>query len=161
MRFIVFWPVALLFAGVIAFGCVRAGDWISQPDPHSDCGRGESLSTEGSRGGGASNGVAATLPAVLIASWYGEEHRGRLMANGRRFNPDRHTCASWDYPLGTRLLVCSGRRAMTVEVTDRGPNRRLLGSRQIDLSQAAFSRIGNLDRGLAEVRVSVLSIPAP
>ena len=38
-----------------------------------------------------------------LASWYGEELRGKLMANGKRFDPDKLTAASWFYPLGTRV----------------------------------------------------------
>ena len=43
--------------------------------------------------------------AVGVASWYGEDHRGKLMANGRPFDPDALTCATWDHPFGTRLKV--------------------------------------------------------
>ena len=43
--------------------------------------------------------------ATGYASWYGEDHRGRLMANGKKFNPDKLTAASWFYPLGTRVRV--------------------------------------------------------
>jgi len=39
------------------------------------------------------------------ASWYGEEHRGKRMANGHRFDPDKLTAASWFYPLGTNVRV--------------------------------------------------------
>src|SRR5215468_7676281 len=48
---------------------------------------------------------ADVRPANGVASWYGEEHRGRLMANGKRFNPDKLTAASWFYPLGTKVQV--------------------------------------------------------
>src|SRR5689334_14404996 len=40
-----------------------------------------------------------------VASWYGEAHRGRLMANRQPFDPDQFTAASWFYPLGTRVRV--------------------------------------------------------
>src|SRR5437868_1428096 len=75
------------------------------------------------------------VPALgATASWYGEDHRGRLMANGQRFNPDRLTCASWNYPFGTELRVTHGQRTVTVIVTDRGPALDL--HRDIDLSAA-------------------------
>src|SRR5256885_351299 len=47
----------------------------------------------------------AAASQTHVASWYGEEHRGRLMANGKRFNPDKLTAASWFYPLGTTVRV--------------------------------------------------------
>lgn len=98
---------------------------------------------------------------VGIASWYGEEHRGKLMANGRRFDPGALTCACWGYPFGTRLMVrrVDGRgRAVgpgvVVVVTDRGPARRL--GRVVDLSAGAFRRLAGLEVGLVRVRVRVL-----
>ena len=48
---------------------------------------------------------AGAAPSSGLASWYGEEHRGKLMANGKRFNPDKFTAASWFYPLGTKVRV--------------------------------------------------------
>src|SRR6185436_14813375 len=49
--------------------------------------------------------LASQSVAVGKASWYGEAHRGRLMANGQRFDPDKLTAASWFYPLGTKVRV--------------------------------------------------------
>lgn len=104
--------------------------------------------------------VAAVIrPTETEASWYGEDHRGRLMANGQPFDPDALTCASWFYPLGTRLSVkrLGSRRVVTVTVTDRGPARRLVRrGRAIDLSKAAFNRLANLDWGLVRVGITVL-----
>ena len=92
----------------------------------------------------------ATAPAAT-ASWYGEDHRGRLMANGQRFNPDRLTCASWNYPFGTELRVTHGHRTVTVIVTDRGPAPDL--HRDIDLSAAAFRRLADPNLGLIRVTI--------
>jgi rare lipoprotein A len=88
------------------------------------------------------------------ASWYGEEHRGLTMANGRPFNPDALTCASWFYPLGTVLHVRCDRRSVYVVVTDRGPRSDLVASgRVIDLSRRAFELLGNLRVGLLPVEI--------
>lgn len=94
--------------------------------------------------------------AGVVASWYGEEHRGRPMANRAPFDPDALTCASWRHPLGTRLRVAHGRRTVTVTVTDRGPARRLLRTRQLDLSRAAFARLAAPELGLVSVQVTRL-----
>lgn len=97
----------------------------------------------------------------LTASWYGLECAGRTMANGQPFRPDALTCASWDYPLWTVLYVTvastgrQGARSVIVTVTDRGPARRLLATRQLDLSAGAFRRLAPLDAGLVRVRVTV------
>ena len=92
------------------------------------------------------------------ASWYGAECAGRPMANGRPFVPSDLTCASWAYPLGTRLLVTNTQtgQSVTVTVTDRGPSKALVAKgRCIDLSAAAFGRIGQPAAGLVPVRVEL------
>src|SRR3954466_11627228 len=92
-----------------------------------------------------------------VASWYGEDHRGRLMANGKPFNPDRLTAASWFYPLGTKVMVSarSSRgvtRQVLVTITDRGPAKDLVrDGRIIDLTHAAFLRLTDPDLGLVDV----------
>jgi rare lipoprotein A len=94
-----------------------------------------------------------------LASWYGEAHRGKLMANGKKFDPDQLTAASWFYPLGTRVRVTVNSpefesRSVMVTITDRGPAKRLVEKgRVIDLGRAAFRRIAHPDLGLVEVVV--------
>jgi rare lipoprotein A len=75
------------------------------------------------------------------------------MANGRPFDPDRLTCATWGWPLGTVLRVSTwdGSRAVVVRVTDRGPARWTRAD--IDLSRAAFRRLAPLGTGRLKVRV--------
>ena len=95
-----------------------------------------------------------TCHAADQASWYGEQHRGLPMANGKRFSPDKLTAASWFYNLGTRVVVTHANRSVVVEITDRGPARHLVNEgRKIDLSRAAFARLANPERGLISVIV--------
>jgi len=97
---------------------------------------------------------AFSCHAADQASWYGEDHRGLLMANGQRFNPDKLTAASWFYHLGTRVVVTHAGRSVVVEITDRGPAKHLVHQgRKIDLSHAAFARLANPDCGLIAVTV--------
>lgn len=100
-------------------------------------------------------GVAAlTCRAADQASWYGESHRGWPMANGQRFNPDKLTAASWFYDLGTRVIVSHGDRSVVVEITDRGPAKRLVAQgRIIDLSRAAFAKLASPALGVIGVSV--------
>ena len=96
------------------------------------------------------------------ASWYGEEHRGDLMANGHRFNPDRLTAASWFYALGTKVVVTCDNRSVVVEITDRGPAKRLVQEgRTIDLSRAAFAKLAPPSVGLIDVTVEKQSAAYP
>ena len=103
--------------------------------------------------------AASPFPAAGNASWYGEDHRGRLMANGKSFNPDQLTAASWFYPLGTKVRVTVNSanqpgRSIIVIITDRGPARDLVrGGRIIDLTHAAFKQLARPHRGLVSVTV--------
>jgi rare lipoprotein A len=107
--------------------------------------------------------VGGTVPQDQkgLASWYGESHRGRLMANGKPFNPDKLTAASWFYPLGTRVLVTVSDEQMQcknvlVTITDRGPAWELVREgRVIDLARAAFKKLAPTDLGLIQVRVQL------
>src|SRR5689334_13072529 len=89
----------------------------------------------------AAVGITLAGPARTgSASWYGEEHRGKIMANGKPFNPDKFTAASWFYRLGTKICVTTPGSTNSIEVTitDRGPSRELVRKgRIIDLSRAA------------------------
>lgn len=115
--------------------------------------------------------AAPAAPALSgIASWYGEENRGKPMANGQPFDPDKLTAASWFYPLGTRVQVslktdprvlnAPPPRTVWVTITDRGPHHRLVrAGRIIDLSHAVFRRLADPDVGLIEVIVHPESRP--
>ena len=88
---------------------------------------------------------------IGTASWYGIQHQGRKMANGKRFDRHKLTAASWYYPLGTmvRVVNVSNGKSVIVTVTDRGPNLRL--NRIIDLSEAAAGRLEYVGEGLTQV----------
>jgi len=79
------------------------------------------------------------------------------MANGKKFNPDKLTAASWFYPLGTKVRVTLNSqraRSVIVTVTDRGPATDLVrGGRIIDLAQGAFKKLAPPDVGLVPVMV--------
>ena len=118
--------------------------------------------------------LALSCPVGQIghASWYGEDHRGRVMANGQRFDPDQLIAASWFYPLGTRVRVtlrsdpgvlnAPPPRSVVVTITDRGPHDRLVRSgRIIDLSREVFRRLSDLNVGLIEVTIRPEDAPGP
>jgi rare lipoprotein A len=76
------------------------------------------------------------------------------MANGQQFDPNNLTAASWFFALGTKIVVSHANRSVVVEITDRGPAKRLLQEgRKIDLSRAAFAKLANPDLGLIDVSV--------
>lgn len=99
-------------------------------------------------------------PVKGIASYYSYECANCPMANGKIFDPEKRTCASWFYPFGSVLEVESldtGKKTRVI-VTDRGPNKRLVKEgRTIDLSRRAFEDIRDLRHGLTGVVITLKS----
>jgi len=103
----------------------------------------------------------ADTASIIIkgkASWYSQDDPGILLttANMEKFDDSQLTCAVWDLPFNTILKVTNleNGKFILVRVNDRGPAKRL--NRTIDLTKAAFSRIADLDKGLADVSVEII-----
>jgi rare lipoprotein A len=95
----------------------------------------------------------------MVASWYGEEFAGRLMANGRPFDPgDSSIAAHKTLPFGTRIALENPDNGLLHEVIvqDRGPYEE---GRDIDLSHAAAKRLGFLDEGVATLSAHRIDTP--
>lgn len=86
------------------------------------------------------------------ASWYGEAHHGKLMANGKPFNMRAMTAASNSLPLGSVARVSYRGKTIQVTITDTGGFGKY--GRVLDLSKAAFSRLANTDKGVIPVCVT-------
>ncbi len=90
-----------------------------------------------------------------VASWYSEKDKfiNKHTANNEVFDDDAMTCASWNYPFGSKLLVINmlTTRWVVCRVNDRGPAKRL--GREIDLTKAAFKKISHWRKGLVPVVV--------
>lgn len=86
-----------------------------------------------------------------IASWYGKQHQGLTMANGKPFDRRKLTAAAWNIPMGTvvRVVNLKNGKSVDVTITDRGPHPRL--SRAIDLSEAAAIKLDYIKKGLTPV----------
>ncbi len=79
-------------------------------------------------------------------------------ASGKHIYPWTVACASWFYPLGSKLKVTNLNNGeyVIVEVIDRGPRKDLVEEgRIIDLTTAAFAKIGKINDGLVPVKVEV------
>ncbi|MFI9844390.1 septal ring lytic transglycosylase RlpA family protein [Nonomuraea sp. NPDC051941] len=87
------------------------------------------------------------------ASYYGDP---QMTASGERFDPSAMTAAHKTLPLGSKVRVTnpSTGESVTVRINDRGP---YVGGRCLDLSEAAFSAIGNTSAGVMRVKYEVLS----
>ncbi len=91
------------------------------------------------------------------ASYYSDRLSGHKTASGEPYRPRALTAAHRSLPLGTVLRVTrrDGKRSVIVRINDRGP----FGSsnRILDLSRAAFERLGTLRAGVLEVRAEVVA----
>jgi rare lipoprotein A len=90
------------------------------------------------------------------ASYYANKFQGRPMAGGELYDKNKMTCAHNSLPLGTWVKVTNlrNKKSVVVRVTDRlhHKNKRL-----VDLSRIAASKLGYVKRGLARVKVEVLT----
>jgi rare lipoprotein A (peptidoglycan hydrolase) len=87
---------------------------------------------------------------LVVASWYGSQHHGKVMANGQPFNMYADTVAHRQLPLGTRLTLTNPQNGNTaqVQVTDRGP---FIPGRDIDLSFEVARKLGVVKTGVAKL----------
>ncbi|MDR2412101.1 MAG: septal ring lytic transglycosylase RlpA family protein [Holosporales bacterium] len=106
---------------------------------------------------GAPRATKVKISHTGTASWYGEHWRGRRTASGIPFDPKALVAAHPTLPLLSKVRVTNmlNGRSVEVPVVDRMP--RKWKRRVIDLSQGAAQSLGFVKRGLAPVRVEVLS----
>jgi rare lipoprotein A len=110
--------------------------------------------------------AAATIVAVSVvtlnveavaetgrASWYALTSR---TASGEMCNPNAMTAAHRSLPFGSKVKVedLNTGKSVVVRINDRGP---FVAGRVIDLTKAAAAKLGMLKKGVAKVRVTVLS----
>jgi rare lipoprotein A (peptidoglycan hydrolase) len=92
---------------------------------------------------------------LLQATYYEPALQSQVMANGRAYDARNPLlAASNSYRLGTILRVrqADGAGTVVVEVADRGG-----AGLQLDLSEAAFTRLAPLDAGRVPVCVETLN----
>lgn len=110
------------------------------------------------------------MRGYMWASWYGPHFQGKVTANGEIFNMYEMTAASRSLPFGTIIEVteCETDRRVRVRINDRGPYKmnsrgeplfplRPHPYRDLDLSYAAARELGMLSKGIARVRIKVVS----
>ena len=99
--------------------------------------------------------AAHEVDQVGIASWYGNQHQGRLTASGERFDQHKLTAAHRTLPLDTKVKVTNleNGKSIEVKVNDRGP---YIPGRVLDLSTQAAKLLGMEKEGLALVRIEIL-----
>lgn len=90
------------------------------------------------------------------ASWYGKQFHNRRTASGKRFDTYTMMAAHRTLPFGTLVKVTNLTNGKTciVEIADRGP---FVHSRIIDLSYAAAHELEFASKGVANVKLEVIS----
>lgn len=89
------------------------------------------------------------------ASYYHDKFEGRKTASGEPFRNSELTAAHKKLPFGTRVKVTNPEngKSVVVRINDRGPFSK---SRVLDLSRAAFSKIGDIRKGIISVEYEIL-----
>ncbi|MDD2901481.1 MAG: septal ring lytic transglycosylase RlpA family protein [Syntrophales bacterium] len=96
--------------------------------------------------------INARAGKLVVASWYGANHAGKPMANGRPFDMYADTVAHKTLPLGTKVTLTNpaNGRIATAEVTDRGP---YIWGRNLDVSYGVARKLGMVEQGVAKLRM--------
>ncbi len=87
------------------------------------------------------------------ASYYADKFVGRKTANGEIFRQRKRTAAHQTLPFGTKVKVknLSNGRTVKVRINDRGP---FAAGRIIDLSKKAARKLGMVQKGVENVRIT-------
>lgn len=98
---------------------------------------------------------AANYDKIGTASWYGKEFHGRLTANREVYDMYQYSAASKTLPIPSyvRVTNLANGKSLVVRVNDRGPYK---SGRLIDLSYGAAQKLGFVQQGITQVRVTTL-----
>jgi len=89
------------------------------------------------------------------ASFYADKFEGSPTASGEKYKHSKLTAAHKTLPFGTvvRVKNLANNETVDVVVNDRGP---YVDGRVIDLSKSAAEKLGFVNKGLADVEVTVI-----
>ena len=137
---------------VVATLGLASADWSYAASHRSSHTAGVHSRPHGGQARERSRRVAGRRVLIGDASIYAARLRGRLMADGTRFDPASNAAASKTLPLGTAATVTNlaNGRSTVVEVRDRGPYVR---GRILDLSPRSGRMIGMRRDGVARVAI--------
>ncbi len=90
-----------------------------------------------------------------VASWYGKKFHGRRASSGETYNMYAMTAAHKTLPIPVYAQVTNleNGRKVIVKINDRGP---FVKNRLIDLSYAAATKLGVIEKGTAPVEVTTI-----
>lgn len=102
-----------------------------------------------------SKSISSTKTFSGNISWYGAKFNGMKTASGERFDMSKKTAAHRSLAFFTKVMVEDPRTGGTVvvKVNDRGP---WVKTRVMDISRAAATSLGTVNRGVCYVDCTVL-----
>jgi rare lipoprotein A len=101
--------------------------------------------------------VILALNTSHKVSFYSDPFHGRRTANGEVYDKNKLTCAalsSYKFKDKLRVTNLNNNHSVVVVVNDRGKFAKY--GRTLDLSEAAFKKIGNLKKGVLTVKIERL-----
>ncbi len=112
---------------------------------------GNSIAYATSTDSGVSNKIKIIKTYHANVSYY---KRGRITANGERFNPQRLTVAHKSLPFGTviRFTNPKTKQVCIARVNDRGP---YIGNREFDVSLVCAEYLGIIEVGVKKMKVEI------
>src|SRR5258708_3000902 len=98
--------------------------------------------------------LQTTPSGFAIVSFYADSFVGLRTSNGQVFSQDALTCATNQYPLGTKLRLSTpdGQKSVVVTNNDRPP----AWNQRIDLTKSAFTSLYPISSGIGTVKVEVV-----
>lgn len=102
----------------------------------------------------ANNTVSSGYKSTSV-SYYANKFSGKKTASGEIYRHSKMTAANRTLPFGTKVEITNPENSKKIIVTinDRGPFK---SSREFDLSQGAFKKIGNLNSGILKVKYKII-----
>ena len=91
-----------------------------------------------------------------LASWYGTQFANQATASGEKYFPNSLTAAHRSLPFNSKVRVTNleNGTSVIVRINDRGP---FIKGRIIDLSYAAAKQIKMVGKGIARVKIELIS----
>jgi len=102
----------------------------------------------------ATNTITSGYKTTTV-SYYANKFEGKKTASGEIYRHSKMTAACKSLPFGTKVEIMNieNSKKVVIIVNDRGP---LKASREFDLSQGAFKKIGNLSSGILKVKYRII-----
>jgi rare lipoprotein A len=94
---------------------------------------------------------------TMKASWYGPGFHGQKTANGEIYNQNSFTAAHKSLKFGTLLKITNlkNNKSVVIRINDRGP---YIHGRDLDLSKAAATELGFINKGVSKIKVEEIKI---